>query len=470
MPSIKLVLASYKNKKGEQPLQVRYIHGTANYPFSLGISLLSKQVNLEKMEVKPSHPEAERINKQIRTIKSKLESILASVPSGFEPSIQYVLKKYKEMEEAQKRESLVSEWHQEYSQFYADIKQQELTKVQQELNHIKASKFYEAPNNCQLNELLNSFDEFFRKLNAKPQSKRNYIPFRNIFFQDFPQSAIFKKHQKQLGIEMSWNGMNVDMYNSFQDYCYSVRKYSDGNFGKMVKMWKTWLKSAEIEQKKPVNPEYKSKNFKRLRVKPETFIILYEWEVKLIWQERENLSDREKKIADVLVFSWCSGLRIGEILQERLELETLSDGRVWLVGKTFKNNSEFMIPSWKHDFPYITTLLQEYNHNMKLCSDVEFNRVSKELLRKLYQKHNLHQQPERVYKKVAGKDVYVGDLFKWERFTSRSCRRSAIYHWFYSWGWDKEKIQALVGSQDLEVLDLYIRKTKKDKLKMFIGD
>jgi integrase len=156
-----------------------------------------------------------------------------------------------------------------------------------------------------------------------------------------------------------------------------VKKYSDGTFGNKIKYWKAWLLQAETIQKKPVNIEYKSKAFFKPRPVTEDFIVLEEDEVEMLWFEREHLSLREQKVVNVMCFTWACGLRISDVLQEQLTLETLEDNRLWLVGKNTKNGTDYMIPVWKHKLPIVQELLLVYENNLDIASDVEINRISK---------------------------------------------------------------------------------------------
>jgi integrase len=73
-----------------------------------------------------------------------------------------------------------------------------------------------------------------------------------------------------------------------------------------------------------------------------------------------------------------------------------------------------------------------------------------------------------MYRQIEGKKVFAGKYLKADLFTTRTMRRSCVYHMFYRWHWGKDRIQTVLGSKDIEVLEVYIRKQRKDKLQLFI--
>ncbi|QHT68677.1 hypothetical protein GXP67_19525 [Rhodocytophaga rosea] len=474
MATVKLVLASYKNKKGESPLQVRYVRGKDNFPISVNISLREEDVDYARFRVKRSVPEWVAVNKHIDEIEARLKRILSKYPDA---DVKLVKEMYnfeiQQDEERKQNEELAAigtKGMRVITSLEVEEKEEQINQLKAEQAELKASPYYSVKDSNleSLKDLRDSFDEFLRRYSTKvkPQSLRNYPQLKNILLFDFLESDYYKKAASR-GLVMCWHNLNEDLFEVFKVYCYEERKYGDGNWGKMVKMLKTWLKYSQMTMKKSISDDYKA--FKRTRPVLDDFIIIKEDEIDMIWNERNSVTDRERKVLDLMVFVWLTGLRINEALKNGLVLEPHGD-KIYLTGETDKNDSEYFLPTWRDPKNRIITLLEEYQYNLKLCTDVEVNRVGKLLLKRLYEKWGIHQKSKPIYKIKHGKKVFNGTKYRYELFTTRTLRRSAIWHWYYIWGWRKEKIMAMVGNKDIDVINVYIRKQKEDKVKMFEND
>ncbi len=106
------------------------------------------------------------------------------------------------------------------------------------------------------------------------------------------------------------------------------------------------------------------------------------------------------------------------------------------------------------------------SYKMNLCSTQEFNRISKQILKKVYELHGINQQPIIQKRMQLNKEIVIGKFYKWELFHHRTCRRSAISMWFYNWKLTPTQIGALIGTRKLEVLNVYIAREKEHKVKL----
>ncbi len=484
--SIKLKLRP-PNKLKLSPIEIWYWYNREYKSFAVGAVVPANQVDVDKMRIKPTYPDATEIQNKIDTIKKRLLRIVADAPLGIEPTKTYVADMWNEtirQEIQEVQQAAIVEERQERSirtrnktgnllLHFISTDLEQIKSEEEALKVKKATLYAEEEHLVKVNPNLVSprsqvaaaeklmYDEYIKYVAGKKCGKfgmAQYNSFGRIFFEEFRQSKSYKEAAKK-GLSITFEGMSIDFYNTYMNYCFQERGYYDNTTTTHIKKLKAFLKYADTTLKYPVNKHYTAKEFKVYTEEIEDFVYLKPDEVDKVWQYQfdcaDTITDRELKVLDVCVLGCKIGLRISEVIKQKLHVVDINN-RLFLKGKTGKNDSRYLMPLDLS--PYTPIILNKYNNDIRILSDVEFNRQIKPLLKKIFTYYNIPNPLITPVRHRFGKPVNLPAALRSDLYSSHGNRRGFIT-WTYYAGIDPKIIQLFIGTKTPAVLHTYIQKS-----------
>lgn len=174
-------------------------------------------------------------------------------------------------------------------------------------------------------------------------------------------------------LPLIFDGINMDFYNRFLDWCFNKKGYHNNHTGKLIKDLKAFLGWA-TDNGYNSNMDFRKKSFKRLGEETEIIFLKYDELMKLYNLKLE--SESQRNIRDVFCFGCFTGLRFSDIRNLRPE-NVHGDMLIYRVIKTGENNT---VPLNK----YSKAILKR-NEGGELClpviSEQKTNDYLKELLK-----------------------------------------------------------------------------------------
>lgn len=147
----------------------------------------------------------------------------------------------------------------------------------------------------------------------------------------------FVDFAKETKLPLTFDGINMDFYNRFLDWCFNKRGYHNNHTGKLIKDLKAFMGWA-TDRGYTDNMDFRKKSFKRMGEETEIIFLKYDELMKLYAMKipSESLSH----IRDVFCFGCFTGLRFSDIKNLRPE-NVHDDMLIYRVVKTGENN---MVP------------------------------------------------------------------------------------------------------------------------------
>lgn len=147
----------------------------------------------------------------------------------------------------------------------------------------------------------------------------------------------FVDFAKETKLPLTFDGINMDFYNRFLDWCFNTRGYHNNHTGKLIKDLKAFLGWA-TDNGCNSNMDFRKKSFKRMGEETEIIFLKYDELMKLY---ALNIpSESQRHIRDVFCFGCFTGLRFSDIKNLRPE-NVHGDVLIYRVVKTGENN---MVP------------------------------------------------------------------------------------------------------------------------------
>jgi len=466
--------AGKANKEGKLPISTFYFHEGVPFVIAIGESVLHDHFDRARNRVTKKDPRHLEINAKIQEVEWRLNKCITyATKFNLNPTRKLIKERYEiELEEEAiekerlqkqavllKREDVLEFWN---TEFIREEIQEAKVSIDEKEKILKSSKYFTNDDDELVKEIMRQYDKMVFEKDVEKNTLKIYKTFRKLFFGDFYTSKTFLDAKRNMNVSIHPEYADKTFYKVFLDYLIKEKNFKNNTIGKITKTLKQLYTFLDLSSNIKVNKEYKT--FKHYKETLEDFVIINEEEFELIWNfPYDQLIDRQHKIKDFFCFSLLTGLRISECKNERFEVVKLN-GKEYLHGATRKNRSEYLIPLWKDE--RLKFILEKYEWNMYLCSEVEFNRQVKLMVKKIYEHYNINQEPIKQTRTVLKQKVVVATKFKYELISHRTARRSAISRFYYSWGLKREQISALLGTKKLEILDVYMSREKTEKVKL----
>lgn len=295
-----------------------------------------------------------------------------------------------------------------------------------------------------------STSDFFKLYDEFVEQNRSIKSKSTIYHYQICKKTLLG-FEKMIGAPITFERINSQFYQLFQNYLITERKYLNNTVGGHIKNFKVFLNYAIRNEF--TDMKFNFKDFKTINEEIE-IIALTEQELFRIYQ-LEDLSNTEKVVRDYLCFECFTGLRFSDI--GRLKDENIKDD--FIVLKTQKTKDNLYVP---------------------------INVFAREILNKykgVYQGRPLpppfaNQVINRYIKDVA-KKAKIDDLTMVEKFNgstrltiskpkyafiSTHTGRRTFITLSYEKGMQAEMIMKITGIKKWETLRKYLKVSEKSKL------
>ncbi|WP_299823678.1 tyrosine-type recombinase/integrase [uncultured Pontibacter sp.] len=437
------------NKQGVGRIYLRYVYKRKPDALNLKLKVHQSKFDSDKGFVYTKYPEASVINLAIRKATQLIEDIAGSLRNpDFKQVKELYLQRMAEIEEQEKEQA-------------------EVVRVQNFNN--KIDNLYNYITSLEIPEQIKALKARIAELEEQ-QRELNKLGFRNETFEEqefkrflaeYPDTFKTKSKSAQAHIKV-WASILLEFsektntpllpdifdYKFYEEYArflmYGERNYFNNNFGNHIKDLRAFLRWLEEEKGVYVNKGYKK--YPRLKEEIEV-IYLTEEELHLLWEYREEVKPEYHKYIDLCIFGNITGLRISDILRSYWKVENGV-----LMGKTKKTKGNYQVPLVLDD--RIEEILKRYNYNLKLVSSVKYNEYIKIILKALFKKHEINQQPIALMRYKL-QEEFVTHHYKHELIASHSNRRGFCTRLWQA-GHSERDILLMLGSKSNEVLRRYI--------------
>lgn len=249
--------------------------------------------------------------------------------------------------------------------------------------------------------------------------------------------------QKQL----HFNGINKEFYNSFINYCVTIKKHSANTLSRNIGLLKTFLNWAFNN-----NHTYKSdfKNFKNIKKEITHEIALSFDQVQEVFDYDFSQNKSLERVRDLFVFGCSTGMRFSNY--SKIKKSDIYSGHIHVRDK---KNKEKALSIPLND--YSSLILKKYNYNLPKISNQKFNDYLKEVFKEI----GYTQQTKKTIK--LGKNIIETIIPMYQRISSHTARRSFITIMKNKKIPDKV-IASYTGHKSLEVLNRYYKPNEDEKV------
>lgn len=258
--------------------------------------------------------------------------------------------------------------------------------------------------------------------------------------------TLLKEFQKEKKIVLHFNKINDSFYNSYLNYCVTVKKHSANTLRRNIGLLKTFLNWA-LENNYTYNSEFKKFKSPRAQVTDEVALTLKQ--VKELYDHDFSKQKKLERVRDMFVFGCATGMRISNY--SKVKKNDIEGGYIKVVDKK-NNDKQLKIPL--NDFSI--SILEKYDYNLPSVSTQKFNVYIKEVFEKMELTHTI-KKITRIGNKVIETDVPFKD-----RISSHTARRSFITIMKNKKIPDKV-IMEFTGHRSLEVFNKYYKPNDDDK-------
>ncbi|MBI9041686.1 tyrosine-type recombinase/integrase [Lutibacter sp.] len=253
----------------------------------------------------------------------------------------------------------------------------------------------------------------------------------------------FKANTK---FNLIFNKIDQDFYNSFLNYCITIRKHSANTLRRNVGLLKTFL-NWSLEKNYTYKAEFK--NFKSPKPQVTDEIALSLEQVKEIYESDLSEKPKLQRVRDLFVFGCSTGMRISNY--SKVCKNDIEDGYIKVTDKKNKDK-QLKIPL--NDFSL--EILEKYDYELPIISTQKFNEYIKDVFEELKFDQNI--------KKVTRVGNEIIDTVQpfYERISSHTARRTFITVMKNKKIPDKV-IMEFTGHKSLEVFNKYYKPNEEDK-------
>jgi hypothetical protein len=293
-------------------------------------------------------------------------------------------------------------------------------------------------------------------------TQKQHKNFYNKFLCEFPLSAQYRQAAKQYKLTWELTSITTEFWLAYLKWGVEEHSWFDNYLGSQTKNIKAFMRYCEVELELPVCKQYR--NF----IKPtEELEVIYltKYELDLIYAYRDHVNESDKKVIDLCILGNMTGLRISDLLVNFKSKIKRVESEKFITDETQKTKGTYFIPFSLS--PYIGEIMERYDYNMRLMTDVHFNRRIKEVLTEVFNFHNINQEEIEVYHSVNGEKVLTEKGTKASLYTSHNNRRGMITRLYHDYNFvnPKETILTILSGKNIKILDRYIKKDAQLKAK-----
>ncbi len=376
-----------------------------------------KYWNLERQEVRKSHPSSAELNfwlKDIRTFVAKLELEWSKTHSltGIVPIIPNTYLK----------ENL--------NKYFTKT-----TKNQREEHNQKSFWGY-------YNQFITRMNNGTRVHLSKgtPMAPKTISQFDNL-------KRHLENYQKAKKIKIEFDKIDLSFYNGFVEHLTTKLNLAPNTIGKLITNLKVFLREA-FDEGISTNNIFANRRFRSNSSLAET-IYLTPLEIKEILNLDLKSNLKLDRVRDMFIIGCFTGLRFSDIIN--IKPENINDGMIEIT--QVKTNERVAIPITQE----VERLLSKYNNSLKKISNQKFNDYLYEVVKKC---QGLEIE---VTKKAiqGGKQIFIKKP-KYEFISSHTARRSFATNEYMAKGLSVRDIMAITGHKTEKSFYKYIRQTPKE--------
>lgn len=247
--------------------------------------------------------------------------------------------------------------------------------------------------------------------------------------------------------QLHFNNINTDFYNSFIDYCVTIKKHSANTLSRNIGLFKTFMYWAFNN-----NHTYKAdfKNFKNVKKEITNEVALTLDQVNEVFQFDLSQNRRLERVRDLFVFGCSTGMRFSNY--SKIKESDIENNYINVRDKKDPDKS-LSIPL--NEFSKF--ILEKYDYKLPIMTNQIFNNYIKEV----FQIIGFNQDVKKTTK--IGKKIIESVTPFYQRISSHSSRRSFITIMKNKKIPDKV-IMSYTGHKSLEVLNKYYRPNEEDKV------
>jgi len=160
--------------------------------------------------------------------------------------------------------------------------------------------------------LVDYIQHVIDKSKAGKRTLRNGKPYANATLKNYNtlKNAIKRYLEDKNRPMLSFNDVDVDFYQDFQDFIYYTEKKSDNYFGTLIKNIKVIMNEA-LEEGLHKNVKYKSKRFKKVQLEVDNIYLSAE-QLERLYKHDFSENSRLDRVRDLFLVGCWTGLRFSD--------------------------------------------------------------------------------------------------------------------------------------------------------------
>ena len=253
----------------------------------------------------------------------------------------------------------------------------------------------------------------------------------------------FQEYRKK---KIHFNQINKRFYNSFIEYCVSVKSHSANTLRRNVGMLKTFLYWS-LENGHTYKTDFQK--FKAPKAQQTDEVALTFKQVSEVFEYDLSNNPKLERVRDLFVFGCSTGMRISNY--SKVQKKDIQNG---MIKVRDQKNTDKSLEVPLNDFS--TFILKKYNYQLPKISNQKFNDYIKEVFKLL----GYDEQVKKTIK--IGKDLIERINPLYERISSHTARRSFITIMKNKKIPDKV-IMSYTGHRSLEVFNKYYKPNNEER-------
>ncbi len=255
------------------------------------------------------------------------------------------------------------------------------------------------------------------------------------------------EYQSYTKKSLHFNSINPQFYNSFINYCVTIKKHSANTLSRNIGLFKTFMFWA-FNNNYTYNADFK--NFKNVKKEITNEIALTLNQVKEVFEYDFSQNNRLERVRDLFVFGCSTGMRFSNYSKIKR-----SDIYAGLINVRDKKNTDKSLSIPLNDFSL--NILEKYDYKLPIISNQNFNDYIKEVFEEI----GYTEETKKTAK--LGKNIVETVIPLFQRISSHTARRSFITIMKNKKIPDKV-IMGYTGHKSLEVFNKYYRPNEDEKV------
>lgn len=259
-------------------------------------------------------------------------------------------------------------------------------------------------------------------------------------------------------LPLTFEGINMDFYNRFLDWCFNSQGYHNNHTGKLIKDLKAFLGWA-TDNGYNSTMDFRKKSFRRLGEETEIIFLKYE-ELMRLFKLKLN-SESQRHIRDMFCFGCFTGLRFSDIKNLRPE-NVHGDMLIYRVIKTGENNT---VPLNK----YSKEILQR-NAGREFCLPVISEQKTNNYLKALLKAENFDRKVQITHFKGAKR---ISESYPLHDVVTFHISKKTFMTNFLAKGGSLHTAMAITGNKSFKTAKRYftvVDTLKMEEMKRVFGD